>query len=399
MKRLCKDIDITDRDLISKATYKCIKNKYKRNDVLELFSSISGLYKNQIHVIYTRYGRKAMKPFVEILIDVIRNELLNRNISFPPIWYKDKIDASSGKVRHIGIQNIKQQIYDYIAVEGLKPLFKRIGRHQYASIKGRGQVAGTRTIRRWLRNKSITYYVKLDIKKCYPSIQHDKLFEFLEKHIKNEMLMWLIKELIKTFKNGLSIGSYLSQYLCNLFMSQIYHYIGHLHKIRKHKNGKNELIKLVYHQLFYMDDIYICGMSAKNMNKSVKEIIKFCGQISLTVKNDWHVKKLSLDNNDKSNFVDMMGYRIYRDHVTIRRRVFKRIRRVYMKVYKKWKTHKYILVIYARKCISYYGMIKNSDSFNLMKKYHVKDIVKISKRVVKNYDQGKVYERTASCFC
>lgn len=75
--------------------------------------------------------------------------------------------------------------------------------------------------------------------------------------------MWLIKELIKTFKNGLSIGSYLSQYLCNLFMSQIYHYIGHLHKIRKHKNGKNELIKLVYHQLFYMDDIYICGMSAK----------------------------------------------------------------------------------------------------------------------------------------
>lgn len=399
MKRLCKDIDITDRDLISKATYKCIKNKYKRNDVLELFSSISGLSKNQIYAIYTRYGRKAMKPFVEILIDVIRNELLNRNISFPPIWYKDKIDASSGKVRHIGIQNIKQQIYDYIAVEGLKPLFKRIGRHQYASIKGRGQVAGTRTIRRWLRNKSITYYVKLDIKKCYPSIQHDKLVEFLEKHIKNEMLMWLIKELIKTFKNGLSIGSYLSQYLCNLFMSQIYHYIGHLHKIRKHKNGKNELIKLVYHQLFYMDDIYICGMSAKNMNKSVKEIIKFCGQIGLTVKNDWHVKKLSLDNNDKSNFVDMMGYRIYRDHVTIRRRVFKLIRRVYMKVYKKWKTHKYIPVIYARKCISYYGMIKNSDSFNLMKKYHVKDIVKISKKVVKNYDQGKVYERTASCFC
>lgn len=135
------------------------------------------------------------------------------------------------------------------------------------------------------------------------------------------------------------------------------------------------------------------------MNKSVKEIIKFCGQIGLTVKNDWHVKKLSLDNNDKSNFVDMMGYRIYRDHVTIRRRVFKRIRRVYMKVYKKWKTHKYIPVIYARKCISYYGMIKNSDSFNLIKKYHVKDIVKISKKVVKNYDQGKVYERTASSFC
>ena len=46
MKRVCKDIDITDRDLISRATYKCLKNKYKRNDVLELFANISSLTKN-----------------------------------------------------------------------------------------------------------------------------------------------------------------------------------------------------------------------------------------------------------------------------------------------------------------------------------------------------------------
>ena len=139
MKRVCKDIDITDRDLIGRATYKCLKNKYKRNDVLELFANISSLTKNQIHVIYYRYKSKGIKPFVEILIDILRNELLNKDISFPPIWYKDKIDSSSGKKRHIGIQNIKQQIYDYIAVEGLKPLLKRIGSHQFASVKGRGQ--------------------------------------------------------------------------------------------------------------------------------------------------------------------------------------------------------------------------------------------------------------------
>lgn len=399
MKRLCKDIDITDRNLISRATYKCIKNKYKRSDVLELFSNISGLSNNQICVIYCRYGKIAMKPFVEILIDLIRCELSNMDISFPPIWYKDKIDASSGKVRHIGIQNIKQQIYDYIAVEGLKPMFKRIGRHQYASIRGRGQVAGTRTIRRWLRNKRITYYAKLDIKRCYPSVQHDILIGFLEKHIKNEMLMWLIKELIKTFESGLSIGSYLSQYLCNLFMSQIYHYIGHLHKVKRHRNGESEIVRLVCHQLFYMDDIYICGVSAKNIHKSIKMIVKFCGQIGLIIKSNWQVKKVSVNGNKKSDFVDMMGYRIYRDHVTIRRRVFKRIRRAYMKVYKKWKTHKFIMEIYARKCISYYGMIKNSDSFIVMKKYHVKDVVKISRKVVNNYDQGKICKRTTTCFC
>lgn len=180
MKKYCKNIDITDRDLISKATYKCLNGKYRRNDVLELFSSISGLTKNQIYYINKRFGKRTLFSIVELLIDIIRNELLNKEISFPPIWHKDKRDPSSGKLRHIGIQNVKQQIYDYVVIEGLKPFFCRIGVHQYASIKGRGQLAGTRKISRWMRNKSLKYFAKLDIKKCYPSIQQSKIMEFLK---------------------------------------------------------------------------------------------------------------------------------------------------------------------------------------------------------------------------
>lgn len=94
--------------------------------------------------------------------------------------------------------------------------------HQYASIKDRGCLKGSRMIQRWMRNKSLKYFAKLDIRKCYPSIPQDKLIQFLEKHIKNDMLIWLIKELVNSFKQGLSIGSFLSQYLCNLYLSQIY---------------------------------------------------------------------------------------------------------------------------------------------------------------------------------
>lgn len=397
MKRVCKDIDITDRDLISRATYKCLKNKYKRNDVLELFANISSLTKNQIYVIYYRYKSKGIKPFVEILIDILRNELLNKDISFPPIWYKDKIDSSSGKKRHIGIQNIKQQIYDYIAVEGLKPLLKRIGSHQFASVKGRGQVAGMRMIKRWLRNKALKYFAKLDIKKCYPSIPQDKLITFLEQYIKNDMLIWLIKRLLQSFENGLSIGSYLSQFLCNLYLSQIYHFIGHQHKIRRHKDGTQDSIPLVYHRLFYMDDILMMGTSAKDIHKAVKLIISYCKKLGLTIKENWFVKQIPYSKNHDSNFIDMMGFRIYRTHITIRRRVFKRIRRVYMKVYKLWKIHRCILIEFARRCISYYGLLKNSDSFKVIKKYHVKDVLKICKKVVKNYDKSKIQYKTATC--
>ena len=81
MKKYCKNIDITDRDLISKATYKCLNGKYRRNDVLELFSSISGLTKNQIYYINMRFGKRTLFSIVELLIDIIRNELLNKEIS------------------------------------------------------------------------------------------------------------------------------------------------------------------------------------------------------------------------------------------------------------------------------------------------------------------------------
>ena len=396
-KKYCKNIDITNRNLISNATYNCLADKYKRNDTLELLSDISGLRKCQIYNIHYRYGVKAIRPFVEILIDIIRSELISKSISFPPIWYREKIDPSSHKIRNIGIQHVKQQIYDYIAIEGLKPLFHRIGVHQYASIKDRGCLKGSRMIQRWMRNKSLKYFSKLDIRKCYPSIPQNQLIEFLEKHIKNDMLMWLIKELVNSFVQGLSIGSFLSQYLCNLYLSQIYHFIGHLHKVRKHKDGTKSSIRLVYHRLFYMDDILMIGTSAKDMHKAVKEVIKHCKSLGLKIKESWFVKQMPFAKKCDGSFIDMMGFRIYRTHITIRRRVFKRIRRISIRIWKRIKTHQKVLESHARKMISYWGLLKNSNSVKVIQKYHVKDIMKICKKVVKEYDKISLYGKTAFC--
>lgn len=396
-KKYCKNIDITNRNLISNAIYSCLADKYRRNDTLELLSDISGLRKCKIYNIHYRYGRKAIKPFVEILITVVHSELISKSISFPTIWYKEKIDPSSHKIRNIGIQHVKQQIYDYIAIEGLKPLFCRIGVHQYASIKDRGCLKGSRMIQRWMRNKSLKYFAKLDIRKCYPSIPQDKLIQFLEKHIKNDMLMWLIKELVSSFEQGLSIGSFLSQYLCNLYLSQIYHFIGHLHKVRKHKDGTKSSIRLVYHRLFYMDDILMVGTSSKDIHKAVKETIKYCKTLGLKIKESWFVQKMSFAKKcDNVSFIDMMGFRIYRTHITIRRRVFKRIRRIAIRIWKRIKTHQKVLESHARKMISYWGLLKNSNSVKVIQKYHVKDIMKISKKVVKEYDKISLYGKTAA---
>lgn len=145
MKRYCKNVDITDRKLIQKAVYKCLRNKYKRNDVLEMFSEYSGLSKDFIKRAFEEFGIKALRPFAETAVDGIREELIQNKIKFKPIWYKEKIDASSQKVRRIGIQNIKQQIYDYIAVEAMKDFFEK---------NRRISMRGTETQRAVIRDQS-----------------------------------------------------------------------------------------------------------------------------------------------------------------------------------------------------------------------------------------------------
>lgn len=157
-----------------------------------------------------------------------------------------------------------------------------------------------------------------EITMSFESIPQNHLIEFLEKHIKNDMLMWLIKELVNSFEQGLSIGSFLSQYLCNLYLSQIYHFIGHLHKIRKHKDGTKSSIRLVYHRLFYMDDILMIGTSAKDVHKAVKAVIKYCKSLGLKIKESWFVKQMPFANKKCDGaFIDMMGFRIYRTRLCV----------------------------------------------------------------------------------
>lgn len=382
MKRLCKDVDITDRGLISKAIYACLNKKYKRNDVVKYLSQVSGIKQEYIRCIYYRYGKSAMYPFTEIVISEIQNEIKSRNISFPEIWYREKLDGSSGKIRRIGIQNIKQQLYDYIAVEGLKPVLKRIGEYQYASIEGRGTTKGKEVIAHWIRNKNMRYFVKLDVRKCFESIDKNKLMNYLRVKVKNEPLLDLIKLLLGSFERGLSIGSYLSQYLCNLYMSILYHEImENMYRIRRGKRGEKR-INLVRHCLIYMDDILMIGSRKRDLEKAVKLTIKKATEMGLEIKPNYQVKEID------GNCIDMLGFKIYRTHTEIRGRTFIRVRRAFRRAGNR------LTEVLAKKCLSYNGYLKHTDSKRMQKKLKAAEIIQRCKELMKN--ESKIYFATAT---
>ena len=125
--------------------YKCLRNKYKRNDVLEMFSEYSGLSKDFIKRAFEEFGIKALRPFAETAVDGIREELIQNKIKFKPIWYKEKIDASSQKVRRI--RDSKYQTTDL-------RLYCRGSNERFFEKNRRISMRGTETQRAVIRDQS-----------------------------------------------------------------------------------------------------------------------------------------------------------------------------------------------------------------------------------------------------
>lgn len=378
MKKTCKSIDISDRKFIEKAAWDCLNGKMSRKDTIGLLSEYSGLSKKFITGLSKGLGYHAYDGIVNAVIDGIREEILSEKYIVKKIRYKKKKDNSSGKIRNIGIQDIKQQIYDYIAVHGLKELFeKKIGYYQCGAVKGKGNDFGASTIYRWLKDKRNRWAWQADIRHYYENIDKDTLKEMLIRDVKNQQLLKLVFFLIDTFESGLSIGSYLSQFLANYYLSKAYVFASQLAKTRNKKNGDKCEIKLVSHVLFQMDDILFVGRDKRNLKIAAKKFEKYIeDELHLHLKEEPKIIDL------ESDYIDILGRKISRKSLTIRSSTFLRTRRIFKKAYKCYTKTEKIPFDTAKSCVSRYGIVKHTNSRKFERKYHVKELQNASRGIV-----------------
>lgn len=381
MKKYCKNIDITNREFIRQAVYKCLyggkngKSKLSRRDTLRMFQEYSGVPVSLLKKIAKDHEYRMFDGIIETVVDGIHQEIINGNFVWKPIWYTRR--RENGKLRRIGIQDIKQQLYDYIAVEGLTELFqKKIGYYQCAAIPGKGQKMGMRAIKRWLRNKGLRYAWKGDAHHYYENIDTNRLKALLERYVDNRLLLKLTFALIDSFEKGLSIGSYLSQYLANFYMSFAYHYATeNLHKVRKHKSGTKTRVNLAAKVLIYMDDILFIGTSLKDLKMAVKQFRKWM----------WESLHITLKPGDdyinlQSGYIDMMGFLISRKKVIVRPRIFRRYRRDIKEVRKTG----IIKRRQAKRIISRDGWLTNAQCNHWRKRNKADEVVKLCKELISN---------------
>ncbi len=106
------------------------------------------------------------------------------------------------RITHHAIMNVLEPIW--------VSLFNK---NTYSCIKNRGIHAAVKSVKHSLRCdvEGMKYCLKIDIRKFYPSIDHDVLKKVKRRKIKDVKLLWLLDEIIDSVPNGVPIGNYLSQ--------------------------------------------------------------------------------------------------------------------------------------------------------------------------------------------
>ena len=365
MKTYCKGVDILGDEHLSAAYDEFARGKRTRRE----FASFFEMAREEV--------------FAEA-----RRMVRGRRLELPEITYFRRIEPTNGKRRLIGRESPMQQFLDYVCVVALESLFNaKVGYHQCASVRGKGQRHARRYIQRWVRDRRMRYYVKIDINKFYPNVDRAALFAMLERDICNDDLVWLIEALVSTHERGINIGSYLSQYLANYYLSGAFRRACELTRERRsRRTGEVSREKLVDHVLTYMDDWIFVARDKANLKSAVRKVQRYLLKaLSATIK-AWKVRLLDVEP------VDMVGYVFRRDRTTVRPSIFLRARRAIMRAGRARSISPHA----AARVISYWGYFKVTACRGFRDRHGLGAIVATCRRVVSACTRKGVM-RNAAC--
>ncbi len=257
---------------------------------------------------HEQYGVKVHKKNSED--DLIKLYEMLKNRDYKTSQYKT-FKIYEPKEREIFcLPYFPDRITHHAIMNVLQPMFVNcFTAHTYSCIKGRGIHAAKEAVEKALKDVQGTKYcLKLDIKKFYPSINHDVMKSLIRRKIKDKNMLWLLDGIIDS-ADGLPIGNYLSQYLANFYLTPFDHWL-------KEKMGVEYCFR-------YADDIVILSDSKEYLHKLLADIKKYLlDELKLTVKSNYQIFPVV------SRGIDFIGYVFFHTHTRLRKSIKKRYARM-----------------------------------------------------------------------
>lgn len=232
-------------------------------------------------------------------------------------------------------------------------------RDTYSCIKGRGIHSALAKLKEDLKEDPFgtSYCLKLDVKKFYPTIDHEILKQVIRKKIKDPELLALLDEIIDSVptSDGVPIGNYLSQFFANLYLAELDHIL------------KEELGVKYYYR--YADDLVILGPD-KNELRAVLVFINHYlrEERKMEIKGNYQIYPV------ESRGIDFVGYVTYHTHSLARKRNKQGLCRKLAKLRKRGVPEEEIRLQVASRL----GFMYHCDSKHLLKTLNVVRMKKFS---------------------
>lgn len=299
-------------------------------------------------------GKRNRKDVIMFSVDLMDNllklhlELLNktyRHSSYQAFKINDP------KPRDIHKAEVKDRLVHHAIYRILYPLFdKKFIFDSYSCRKGKGT---HRALGRFIQfgrkvsanNTRAAWVLKCDIQKFFANIDHDVLNQILAKHIDNPSALWLLKEVINSFKVdsnkkvGLPLGNLTSQLLINVYMNEFDQFA-------------KRTLKAKYY-IRYADDFVFLHENKDELIAIIPKIESFLArELKLTL-NPYKVSIKSLNSG-----IDFLGWVNFPHHkvlrTTTKRRMFRKLQEKPSK----------------ESMASYLGLLSHGNTHKLLLKMH-----------------------------
>lgn len=286
------------------------------------------------------------------------------NDNHTPIQIYDGIQR---KKRTIIVPSFREQIIHHMTINVLKPIImKPMYEHSYGSIPNRGGTMGMKQIKKWLAHDvgGTKCCLKMDIRKYFDSVPHDIVIKKLTKQIHDERFLKILIEIVNVNDQGLPLGFYTSQWLANWYLTELDHYI-------KEELGARHYIR-------YMDDMIVFDSDKQKLYEIRKRIGEYLeNDLGLHLKDNWQVFPI------ESRPLDFMGYRFYRNKITLRRTILYKACRKAKRLSKEKPT-----IYSVKQALSYLGWFSQTDTYNIFVERFAKYInIQNLKRRISRYDK------------
>lgn len=255
------------------------------------------------------------------------------------------------KQRHIHKAQVIDRIIHHLLYKYLYEIFdKSFIYDSYSCRLDKGTHKGVRRLEYFARKVSKNYtkscwILKLDVKKFFASVDHQILIAILERKITDLGILWLLKEIINSFPQGIPLGNLTSQIFANIYLNELDQFI-------------KQSLKVKYY-LRYADDFVILSATKRNLRDEqawpgcvVKPIEEFLGD---NLKLQLHPQKIIHRKLDWG--IDFLGYIILPHYILPRTKTKKRI---FKNLKEKISTDNF-----NQSLQSYLGYLSHSDSFKL----------------------------------